>query len=29
MPPLHMNVQVLTDQEEFIYNSSVWTQGVV
>ena len=27
--PLHMDVQMLDDQLEPIYNSSVWTQGVV
>ena len=26
---LHMDMQVLADQQELIYNSSVWTQDVV
>ena len=27
--PLHIDVQMLADQQELIYNSSVWTQDVV
>ena len=27
--PLHMDEQVLNDQQEFIQNTSVWTQDVV
>ena len=27
--PLHMDVPMLADQQEFIYNNSVWKQGIV
>ena len=27
--PLHMDVPVFADQQEFIYISNVWTQDVV
>ena len=29
MDPFHMDVQMLDDQLELIYNSSVWTQDVL
>ena len=29
MDPLHINMQVLDDQLEPIYNSSLWTQDVI